>query len=381
MTGPAVSLVMPAFNSVRYVDDNVGRVLAFFDAAGIDGEVVVADDGRTDGTADSIRADPRSRSCACRTAARGPRCGPECGRDRRDPGLHRRGPAVRAGATAAGDALIRERHYHAVIGDRTLPGSGYENTGLLRTCSGDRQLRLPDARDRRHLRHPMRVQGVSWRRCGRTVPAGPDRRLRDRRGADLSAAQVPPRPEADPSPPRAQRAEPVRVVQDSTRASATSRPSAGTAQPAATGRRSWPRCSRRSFEPTWRRSGLRRPDLRPPRADARAPVPGRRRPGRRCLGSRWFRFETAAHRWATAFLIELSSRLAVVPDRAAAGRRPGRLLVADAAAGAVLLGVVVRSRMRDRRGAAGRTWWPESRGPVDSGTRRQSERSRCSSAG
>ena len=59
MSTPAVSLVMPAFNSVRYVDDNVGRALAFFDAAGIDGEVILADDGSTDGTADSIRSDPR----------------------------------------------------------------------------------------------------------------------------------------------------------------------------------------------------------------------------------------------------------------------------------------------------------------------------------
>jgi len=59
VTTRAVSLVMPAFNSIRYVDDNVGRVLAFFDAAGIDGEVVLADDGSTDGTADSVRRDPR----------------------------------------------------------------------------------------------------------------------------------------------------------------------------------------------------------------------------------------------------------------------------------------------------------------------------------
>ena len=134
MSSPAVSLVMPAFNSVRYVDDNVGRALAFFDAAGIDGEVVVADDGSTDGTADSIRPDPRV------TVLRLPHGG--------------KGAAVRAGmAVATGEVraftdgdlpyglerlplavhYITERRYHAVIGDRTLPGSDYESTGLLRT--------------------------------------------------------------------------------------------------------------------------------------------------------------------------------------------------------------------------------------------------------
>jgi dolichyl-phosphate beta-glucosyltransferase len=30
-------------------------------------------------------------------------------------------------------AYIQERRYHAVIGDRTLPGSAYDSTGLLRT--------------------------------------------------------------------------------------------------------------------------------------------------------------------------------------------------------------------------------------------------------
>lgn len=134
MTTPAVSLVMPAFNSVRYADDNVGRALSFFETAGVDGEVVVADDGSTDGTADSIRSDPRV------TVLRLPHRG--------------KGSAVRAGmAVATGEIraftdgdlpyglgrlplamrYIRERRYHAVIGDRTLPGSDYESTGLLRT--------------------------------------------------------------------------------------------------------------------------------------------------------------------------------------------------------------------------------------------------------
>jgi dolichyl-phosphate beta-glucosyltransferase len=135
MSGIEVSLVVPAFNSARYLRDNVARILAFYDSAGIEGEVVVADDGSTDGTADSVTPSPRVR------VLRLPHAG--------------KGAAVRAGmAETTGkicgftdadlpyglDALplaisyIRDRRYHAVIGDRTLPGSTYASTGLLRTA-------------------------------------------------------------------------------------------------------------------------------------------------------------------------------------------------------------------------------------------------------
>ncbi len=134
MTGPALSLVIPAYNSAGYLDTNVRRVLDFFTRAGIEGEIVVVDDGSTDGTAGSVRTDERIR------VMRVPHGG--------------KGAALRAGiATTTGqicgftdadlpygtDALplamsyIRDRRYHAVIGDRTLPGSAYAGTGLLRT--------------------------------------------------------------------------------------------------------------------------------------------------------------------------------------------------------------------------------------------------------
>lgn len=135
MSAPEVSIVMPAFNSVGYLDTNVGRVLDFFDRTGIDGQIVIADDGSTDGTPDSVRSDARV------TVLRLPHGG--------------KGAALRAGmAAATGDirgftdgdlpygldrlplalTYIRERRYHAVIGDRTLPGSDYESTGPLRTA-------------------------------------------------------------------------------------------------------------------------------------------------------------------------------------------------------------------------------------------------------
>jgi dolichyl-phosphate beta-glucosyltransferase len=133
MTRPAVSLVVPAFNSAEYLAENVRRVEDFFRSSGIDGEIVVADDGSTDGTADSIPETDRVRVLRLR---------------------HRgKGAAVRAGmAVTTGEvcgftdadlpygtdtlplalSYIRERRYHAVIGDRTLPGSTYEHPAPLR---------------------------------------------------------------------------------------------------------------------------------------------------------------------------------------------------------------------------------------------------------
>jgi glycosyltransferase involved in cell wall biosynthesis len=135
MTAPAMSLVIPAYNSAGYLNTNVLRVRDFYAQVGIDGEIVVVDDGSTDGTADSVATDGRTR------VLRLPHGG--------------KGAALRAGMAATTGAIcgftdadlpydtdplplaisyIRDRHYHAVIGDRTLPGSAYATTGLLRTA-------------------------------------------------------------------------------------------------------------------------------------------------------------------------------------------------------------------------------------------------------
>lgn len=135
MTAPAMSLVIPAYNSAGYLNANVLRVRDFLAQAGIDGEIVVVDDGSTDGTADSVTTDERTR------VLRRPHQG--------------KGAALRAGMAATTGAIcaftdadlpygteslllaisyLRERRYHAVIGDRTLPGSAYSSTGLLRTA-------------------------------------------------------------------------------------------------------------------------------------------------------------------------------------------------------------------------------------------------------
>jgi glycosyltransferase involved in cell wall biosynthesis len=135
MSHAAVSIVIPAFNSARYLAANVDRLLAFYDEASIDGEVVIADDGSSDGTANTVVESGRVR--VLRLPHRG------------------KGAAVRAGmAITTGDIVgftdadlpygvaslplalsyIRDRRYHAVIGDRTLPGSTHSSTGLLRTA-------------------------------------------------------------------------------------------------------------------------------------------------------------------------------------------------------------------------------------------------------
>lgn len=137
MTEVELSLVLPAFDCAPYIGTSVRRALGYFEEHGIQGEVVVADDGSTDGTADAVPAAPNVR--VLRLQHRG------------------KGGALRAGMTAAdgriraftdadlpygleplkrASRLIAESGAHAVIGDRTLPGSEYRSTPLRRALSG-----------------------------------------------------------------------------------------------------------------------------------------------------------------------------------------------------------------------------------------------------
>lgn len=51
-----LSLVVPAYNESGVIGNSVGRMDAFVQDLGIDYEIVVGDDGSTDGTADEVRA-------------------------------------------------------------------------------------------------------------------------------------------------------------------------------------------------------------------------------------------------------------------------------------------------------------------------------------
>ncbi|HEX7345653.1 MAG TPA: glycosyltransferase [Candidatus Limnocylindrales bacterium] len=131
---PSVSLVLPAYHSAAYIAEHVLRAVTFFDTAGIRGEVIVADDGSRDGTAERVPTLPNVR--VLRLPHRG------------------KGHALRKGMVVATGSIqgftdadlpyglepitsaarwIGEHHYHAVIGDRTLPGSRYESAGAGRT--------------------------------------------------------------------------------------------------------------------------------------------------------------------------------------------------------------------------------------------------------
>jgi glycosyltransferase involved in cell wall biosynthesis len=131
-----ISLVLPAYNAAPYVAVNARRVLDHFVAQGVNGELVVADDGSTDGTADAVPAEPNVR--VLRLPHRG------------------KGGALRAGMAAATGTIraftdadlpyglepldaaveaIRAGRADAVIGDRTLPGSAYRSSPVRRLLS------------------------------------------------------------------------------------------------------------------------------------------------------------------------------------------------------------------------------------------------------
>jgi dolichyl-phosphate beta-glucosyltransferase len=132
---PDLSVILPAFNAGSFIRSTVGELLAYLDAKQLDAEIVVADDGSTDGTSDLLPPDPRVRVVQL-------------------PRNRGKGAALRAGMLEARGKVriftdadlpygtapiayaygyISKRRFHAVIGDRTLPGSRYAHTGLLRS--------------------------------------------------------------------------------------------------------------------------------------------------------------------------------------------------------------------------------------------------------
>lgn len=132
-------MVLPAYNAARHVGASVDALRGFFQEHDLPGEVVVADDGSTDATADAVPAHP------CVQVVRLPR-------------NQGKGGAIRAGMRrASGDIriftdaelpygtepilvarrAIEERGFHAVVGDRTLPRSSYRHEGLSRRVASE----------------------------------------------------------------------------------------------------------------------------------------------------------------------------------------------------------------------------------------------------
>ena len=79
MRGPDLAVVVPAFNEAARIAPTLERVLAFLEQREEPFEIVVADDGSSDGTAGVATryASGEWSSCAWnRTRARGRRCAP-----------------------------------------------------------------------------------------------------------------------------------------------------------------------------------------------------------------------------------------------------------------------------------------------------------------
>jgi glycosyltransferase involved in cell wall biosynthesis len=129
VTAPYLSIVVPAYNESRRVGASLDAILRWLDARGTPGEIVVVDDGSTDGTSQ---------------AAETRRAGDRRVRVVRLPANRGKGAAVRAGARASEGRLLlvtdadlstpieevdrliarmRETSSDIVIGSRALAGS------------------------------------------------------------------------------------------------------------------------------------------------------------------------------------------------------------------------------------------------------------------
>jgi glycosyltransferase involved in cell wall biosynthesis len=129
-------VVLPAYNAADHIGPAVNELLEYFERSRLDGEVVVVDDGSTDATADVVPDHPIVHVV-------------------RLPRNRGKGAALRAGMLAASGSVrvftdadlpygtapigyahdyITNRGFHAVIGDRTLPGARYAHSGPVRSA-------------------------------------------------------------------------------------------------------------------------------------------------------------------------------------------------------------------------------------------------------
>jgi dolichyl-phosphate beta-glucosyltransferase len=126
MSDPEASIVVPAYNESRRIGPSLGRIQEYFEKSGLSSEVIVVDDGSTDGTAEMARAR------GVRVIVLGKNRG--------------KGAAVRAGVLASrGDVVLftdadlstpidqwrpfREKldeGYDVVVGSRAIPGARLE---------------------------------------------------------------------------------------------------------------------------------------------------------------------------------------------------------------------------------------------------------------
>lgn len=136
---PDVSIVLPAYNGEAFLQRSIELATATVQEWPMQTELIVVDDGSNDGTPALLAACPGVRVV----------------RLEQNSG---KGAALRAGMRAASGRVraftdadlpyglddlptavryVTDRGYHAVIGDRTLPGSSYEAVGWTRAAASE----------------------------------------------------------------------------------------------------------------------------------------------------------------------------------------------------------------------------------------------------
>ncbi len=129
MSAPDLSVILPIYNADTFIEERLGALCDYLEKSGLSYEVIAVDDGSRDDTVNRIRSMNRDRTRLVR-------------RERNEGKF----AAITAGmAECRGrcclftDAdvpyelsavprmlhLIRDRGFHVVIGDRTLPGGSY----------------------------------------------------------------------------------------------------------------------------------------------------------------------------------------------------------------------------------------------------------------
>ncbi|MBI5499547.1 MAG: glycosyltransferase [Deltaproteobacteria bacterium] len=136
---PDVSVVIPAYNSASFLAERMAALAEFLDSPDGPGssELVVVDDGSSDGTADAIRSLRFPRLVPVFRPANGGKfaalvSGMAAARGRCRVFTDADVPYEPVSITRMAELVLR-RGVHVVVGDRTLPGSAYAGElGLVR---------------------------------------------------------------------------------------------------------------------------------------------------------------------------------------------------------------------------------------------------------
>ena len=183
-----LSVVIPTYNKASRIAASLETVLSYLAAKPFTAEIVVVDDGSSDGTADAARA-----ALAGRYPSPGHRAGTE-------PGQGRLGPGGRAGRGRRGDPVLRRRPVDAHRRARQGPGRARSRGRRRHRLAGPAGLRHPGPpavaarmdgqgvqparaalRPEGLSRHPVRLQGLPPRAGEGHLREPPDPGVRLRR--------------------------------------------------------------------------------------------------------------------------------------------------------------------------------------------------------